>query len=157
MLCFIIAYLGWTSKSMSQLSQYIFIFLSHYCVQKCLVWIGPKLEIIQDIPLYILKGWPKCGPWTFLPLKRNISKIILMQNFQKNVWFLSHKHQKWSQKGKNGPKIFCYSEFKIWGRTKETIFKFAPWKKKSGHPCSQLHQHFTCAFFVQKSFLADFF
>jgi len=38
----IIAYLGWTLKSMSQISQYLFIFLSQYCVQKCLVWIRPK-------------------------------------------------------------------------------------------------------------------
>jgi len=41
------AYLGWTLKSMSQISQYLFIFLSQYCVPKCLVWIKPQRGIIN--------------------------------------------------------------------------------------------------------------
>jgi len=36
-----------------------------------------------------------------------------MQNFQKMSDFSLYKHQKWSQKGKNGLKIFYFSEFKI--------------------------------------------
>ncbi len=41
---FKLAYLGWALKYMSQILQCLFIFLLQYCVQKCLVWRGPKQE-----------------------------------------------------------------------------------------------------------------
>jgi len=80
-----------------------------------------------------------------------------MQNFQIMSDVSFYKHKKWSQKGKNGKKIFCYSEFKFMrpapkressnlGCIKERIFKFDLWEKKSGHPWSIRFTEFSFIF-----------
>ncbi len=118
--------------------KYLFIFLSQYCVQKCCVWIGPNSDLL--------------GIW----VRAAVSNTRPVRGYN-----TACEHQE------NG--VLCETNINLktfhihWFKTQnrymacESVWVRDPWLRVYIIRVwctlySQFHQHFTCAFFVQKCF-----